>query len=645
MMEEQPFRHLPKPMDQNVFNSRKWIGFACAVSLLLASVFTCSSAPGTNTIASIQARLKAAPQHPRLFWTASDEARVRENLAREPRLNSAWEAVRITADHMLNEPPVVYRKDGRRLLGRSREALSRVMNLGFTYRMTHDRRYAERAIVELHAMAGMPDWNPSHFLDTAEMTLAMAVGYDWLYSNLTPDQRQELRTAIEQKGLKPYLEDKSRHWWEKGGNNWNQVCHAGMVSGALALLEEDSDRAARVIDRALGGLPHAMKVYDPDGTYPEGPGYWNYGTTFNVMLIEMLESVCRTDFGLSQAPGFLKSGEFMLQIIGPTQRTYNFSDCGTGTGFSSAMIWFASRNGRPEWLWYQWGLLETQVGRTKASQGRSQGEGYFPLALVWAKPPFKNETPPNPNWLGKGQNPIAVLRSSWTDPNATWLAVKAGTPGASHGHMDIGSFVLDASGERWSVDLGAEDYNKMEQRGIGLWNNKPGSDRWRIFRYHNRAHSTLMVNDAEQVVSSQAPIAEFSPRPDNAYATVDLSETYAGQLKHAVRRFSLSTNQVVTIEDKLTGGSEPAKVRWGMTTPAELQLDDSNKGWLLQNGKRLRMQVTAPGSIKIESWPANPPPNDFDAPNPGISVVGFVFPLKPGEEVTLKVELIPDRSK
>jgi hypothetical protein len=124
-----------------------------------------------------------------------------------------------------------------------------------------------------------------------------------------------------------------------------------------------------------------------------------------------------------------------------------------------------------------------------------------------------------------------------------------------------------------------------------------------------------------------------------------MSSTYAGQLKQAVRRFSLGTNQIVTIEDKLTGGSGPAQVRWGMTTPAKLQVDGSNAAWLLQDGKRLRMQVTAPGPIKIESWAANPPPNDFDAPNPGISVVGFIVPLKPGEEATLKVELIPDQSK
>ena len=42
---------------------------------------------------------------------------------------------------------------------------------------------------ELRAAAAFPDWNPSHFLDTAEMTHAFAIGYDWLYEGLGPEAR------------------------------------------------------------------------------------------------------------------------------------------------------------------------------------------------------------------------------------------------------------------------------------------------------------------------------------------------------------------------------------------------------------------------------------------------------------------------
>jgi len=407
----------------------------------------------------VQQRIGKAAPHPRLFWTAGGEEAVRAKLKQDPRCAAAWDAVRVTADHMLTEPPVVYKKEGRRLLHRSREALGRIMHLGFAARMTGDKRYVARAVAEMKAAAAMPDWNPSHFLDTAEMTLALAVGYDWLYAELSPADRAEIREAIEKKGLGPYLKPGAKHGWERGGNNWNQVCHGGMVAGALALLEDNPGRAAEVVSRALAGLPHAMKVYEPDGTYPEGPGYWNYGTTYNVALIAMLEPALGTDFGLSQRPGFLKTGEFPLQMTGPTGSYYNFSDCGAHTSFSPAMVWFASRTHRPELLWFEEGLLQREVRESKHDR-------FFPLAILWMDAKLQRAEPAVRNWYGRGPNPLAVFRTSWTDPNALYLAIKAGSPGASHGHMDIGSFIMEADGVRWSLDLGAQNYHTLESRGL-----------------------------------------------------------------------------------------------------------------------------------------------------------------------------------
>lgn len=611
----------------------------CAAVVVLGFRLSLPGAgPGPDEILK---RVRQAPAHPRLFWTASDESAVRERATGHKELSPVWEAVRLRADHMLGEAPVVYRKDGRRLLGRSREALGRTMHLGFAFRLTGDRRYLERGVAEMKAMAAMPDWNPSHFLDTAEMTLALAVGYDWFYPELSPEVRALCREAIQKKGLDRYLKAASKPGWERGGNNWNQVCHAGMLAGALALAEDNAEQAAETVARALAGLPFAMKVYDPDGTYPEGPGYWNYGTTFNVMAIQLLEAALGTDFGLAQSPGFLKAGDFMLNIMGPTRRTYNFSDCGTGTGFSPAMVWFAARTSRPELLWFEREMLARELASTRDTKGRRGGDRCFPLVLTWARDALESREPGSVNWMGRGQNPIAVLRSSWTDPNAVFLAVKAGTPSANHGHMDIGSFILDADGVRWSLDLGAEDYNRLEQRGIDLWNGRQGSQRWQIFRYHNRGHSTLLVNDAEQVVTSRAPISEFSPDPKHAFAVIDLGATYAGQVAGAVRRFELRPDRSVTIEDRLTGGAQAARVRWGMVTDAVLKGGDSEPAWLEKNGKSLRIELAAPGNPRLESWPANPPPSDFDAPNPGVSVIGFTVPVNPGERVTLKVTLRP----
>ena len=47
-----------------------------------------------------------------------------------------------------------------------------------------------------------------------------------------------------------------------------------------------------------------MKDYGPDGAYPEGYGYWGYGTSFNVMFLSAVEKLFGKDFGLTQCLDF-----------------------------------------------------------------------------------------------------------------------------------------------------------------------------------------------------------------------------------------------------------------------------------------------------------------------------------------------------
>lgn len=54
----------------------------------------------------------------------------------------------------------------------------------------------------------------------------------------------------------------------------------------------------------------------------------------------------------------------------------------------------------------------------------------------------------------------ASMRSSWTDNNAVYVAIKAGAllGHQTHGDLDAGTFVLDAMGQRWAGELGNGDY-------------------------------------------------------------------------------------------------------------------------------------------------------------------------------------------
>ncbi len=102
---------------------------------------------------------------------------------------------------MLDEPVVERTLVGPRLLTQSRAALHRISTLAGLFLIDGDPRVLARAKAEMRAVAAFSDWNPSHFLDVAELTAAMALGYDWLYSDLTADERELFRAAIITKGL------------------------------------------------------------------------------------------------------------------------------------------------------------------------------------------------------------------------------------------------------------------------------------------------------------------------------------------------------------------------------------------------------------------------------------------------------------
>ena len=88
----------------------------------------------------------------------------------------------------------------------------------------------------------------------------------------------------------------------------------------------------------------------------------------------------------------------------------------------------------------------------------------LPATMLWGKGiSLEKLAPPKKQiWVGQGKNPVALMRTSWTNPDAIYVGLKGGSPSVSHGHMDVGSFVMDANGERWSMDLGMQEYESLE---------------------------------------------------------------------------------------------------------------------------------------------------------------------------------------
>ncbi len=579
------------------------------------------------------------PDHPRILLLKGQEVDIKQTMGGDKTWTQLHQAILTECDAIVELPQVERIKIGRRLLDKSREALRRIFFLSYAWRMTHQDTYLKRAEKELLAIAAFSDWNPTHFLDVAEMTMAAAIGYDWLYDDLSPESRSVIREAILTKGLQPSLDSKYNGWL-RASHNWNQVCNAGMAYGAMAIFDDQPALARQIINRSVNSVTLPMGDYGPDGSYPEGYGYWGYGTSFNVMLISALDNLFKTDFGLSQQPGFLKTAGFMENMTGPSGASFNFSDSGVKGELQPAMFWFANKLNEPSLLWQERPFL-TDPALTK-QQVRNR---LLPATLLWSKGlKITNLMPPkNTLWVGEGKTPVAFMRTSWADPAAIYVAMKGGTPSTNHAHMDVGSFVMDADGVRWAMDFGMQQYESLESKGVDLWNMKQHSQRWQVFRYGNSVHNTLTVNDSLQRVSGNATITSSSATPAFMNATTDLTDLYSDGLTKANRGIAIVDKAYVVVRDELQTPATGATVRWTMLTPATVKLVSATKAELTQAGKTLLLQVQEPTTVTLKTWPTDPP-HDYDALNPGTVRVGFEVTMPASAKTALTVLLIPQKA-
>jgi hypothetical protein len=299
------------------------------------------------------------------------------------------------------------------------------------------------------------------------------------------------------------------------------------------------------------------------------------------------------------------------------------------------MFWFAQKTNDPSLLWVERMYLQKDnfSGLTR--------DRLLPAIMIWGKDiPFDQIAEPKTKvWKGQGDNPVCLMRTSWTDPNAIYLGLKAGSPSVNHGHMDIGSFIMEAGGVRWASDFGMQEYESLESKGINLWSMGQNAQRWTIFRLNNKAHNTLTINDQLQQVKGYAKIDRFSDKPELMYAISDLSTVYEGQLTSVKRGVAIVDQKYVVVRDELMTSNQPATVRWSMMTTATTELG-RNRITLTKDGKKLVLQVKTSSEIVMKTW-LTQPTTGYDAPNPGTIMVGFELSLKPNQKQAIQVNLIP----
>ncbi|KAK7892304.1 hypothetical protein LTR67_007400 [Exophiala xenobiotica] len=587
--------------------------------------------------------LSVVEEHPRLFASGAQWDGLEAQISNNKYLQQWNKTIFDQANELYAESVIPYPDDCDVSVGCTLEVARyiqlRVKHWAYAYILTNDTKWVDRTWEELQHAAGngteyfgVPgdNWNSRHFLDTAEFTAAFAYAYDWLYDAWTPSQRDAIMWSIIELGLQKGIDcfaNQGTGWWTVVRGNWNCVSNAGLMLGALAIYNEDpTGTAAQILpDTIANSQEYCAHAISSDGTWLETPDYWYFGIQSFAQIAAALISATGSDQQtLSANPAVNLTGLFRIYSQGMVDK-FNYGDCGPDkiTATANPLMFYGKHLGKPRWTQFQ----------------REQDDAADPLSMFWY-----DTTTPSGQWsdgleldhyFSYVNTSWASMRSSWTDDNGLYVAMKASTlmGHQTHGDLDAGDFVLDALGERWAGDLCQNDYN-----GPGYFESEnQDSRRWLYYRCGTEGQNTLLYNGTNQLVNG-IPVTTFNStdsvessstqNSSTAFYIADLTSFYeATSIKRGIRL--LDGRKRVLIQDEIVNGG--ASSQWRVHTNATVVLtDDSKQATLTLNDKTVVAQITSPGDLVFTTLQAvrlaSDPPlpvNGTDLPNTGVTVLAI----------------------
>lgn len=570
---------------------------------------------------------------PRLVLNSAIEKELKKKLNSDSVIKNMYAAIKLNASIIAEKPLLKRDLLGRRLLSVSREMLWRINMLGMVYRIEKDENILNRINEEIIAVCNFSDWNPSHYLDVAELALAVSIAIDWTAGALPKSTQKLAINALIEKGIKPsWPQDGKNQKWVYGTNNWNQVCHGGLIAASIVVADTNPELAAKTIHRALDALPKALKEFGPDGVYPEGSTYWTYGTGYSVTTIAMLESAFEHDFGYADYPGFMESAVFRLLMNTPTGRCYNFADCSeyrSKTG-DNILAWFAAKTGSKVFFEKNRFLISPkEMGKLDRLSG---------LSLVWLSQfESKAETKIPTVWKGEGINPIVVFTNGENDSKGYYFGAKGGAGNGNHANMDGGSFIFELNGVRWVVDPGNQNYHALEKTGFDLWKRCQDCERWTLLTKNNFGHSTITVNNSLHRTDGLVTISDFEKgiKPN---VTFNMSATLKDLVSSASRTFIKDSPTSIIIEDSIVKSNKTKLITWQLITTANIEIVDGG-AMLSQDGKTLRLENISHPEFSVSVVSLYPAPLELDKQIKDLKRIEIRIPAWTIEKDTAKIKV------
>ena len=585
------------------------------------------SRPKAAEILEIYNNSAAKGQHPKIYAFEEDFVKIREDIKSDPVKKEWADYVIRRADATLNAIKLEYAlPDGLRMAP-GYTLHDRIFDLSTAYQLTLDKKYVDRVYFELQSGAEFPDWNPKHFLDTSDVISAYGLAYDWCYDAFTPEQRAFIRETLMEKGLEVAYNSIygiDQVYWTRHRHNWNAVCNGGIGLAAMAMMDDEPEFAADLIEKTLRGMEYMLDGFDPDGGWREGTSYWSYTNEFYAPYMALLTKALGTTFDYTNIPGVQNTSYYYLAMEGPTG-TFNYSNNGGGTPNAPSLFWYADAFNNPDI-----GKLRSFLMSTKGLQGEMYD-------ILWYKDEYHADTVDLPLDMSFREIETGSMRSSWTDKGANFIAYRGGKNNVEHTHYDKGGFVFDSSGIRWAIDLGGDNYNMPDYFGIDT----------NYYRIRTEGHNTYVINPdfyRGQEHVANCPIIREESKPKGGIVVLDLHEAYVRDTSSAIRGYKFDERRnTLTIRDEIDKNDD-GDLYWFMHTRADVEIKGNN-AVLTQGGKVMNFSfISNDPSATLSVMDAVPLPTSpvYAEQNANQGVKKLVIKSNRKGNLTITAKLTPD---
>jgi hypothetical protein len=454
-------------------------------------------------VAVLLAVSASAAEHPNILFSRADISAIKAR-SREPILKPVTKRLLERADYLMAAPPLIVSPTLRgqpdapgelKGLEAARRLQGRVLTFSMALTLTGDKKYRDAAVAELDRALTWKTWvdtahPPPYDLMMGEMAMTFGLAYDWLYNDLTPDQRKDLREGAEKRALEPYLQaaqGPKPMWWLTAENNWNVVCNGGAAVLALSLGEE-SPLSSKVLALALPGMNHYWDHLAADGGWDEGTGYWTYAMRYALIAAEALRRAGNpwADKVFSR-PGLKTTGYFPIVFNPGKKLSAGFGDS-NGRAVDPVFYLLAREFKNPDYAWFQ----------DRAGLAWPKGEGWprEALELIWR--------PVGESWLPEAKkNFEPTFAPVYTFPDIGWglmapnqpdppyfLAFKNGSLAANHTHLDLNHVSLAYGDTMLLVELGSRPYPA----------DYFGPKRYSYYEQSTAGHNTVLIGGKGQAL-------------------------------------------------------------------------------------------------------------------------------------------------